>query len=229
MRKCLDKLVRWIDLRAIASSEVARFDGIGLVHLRWRDDSRELFRETMLAALRLIQERDSRRYATVQQHLKWIINRVSNTIGAGYDHTIHACNLELQDLRQISYEIHVAFHACIVVHEATHGVIAARGVPYEGKNRVRVERLCTAEQNRFAARLSAHDPEHYPARLLQLDFDEEPWHAEWTMTKKEWLRAFMRHWWADTRAEPQRGADGSQPPAPATIPGSPAAGSRRSR
>ena len=201
MRRCLDKLVERMGLWAITRNEVGRFDGIGLAHLRWRDDSRELFRETILAALRLIQERDPRRYARVKRHLKWITNAVSNTLGAGYDHTIHACNLELQDLREVSYEVHVAFHACTVVHEATHGVIEARRIPYTEKNRIRIERLCTAEQNRFAGRLSAHAPEHYPARLLQVVFDKEAWHEEWAMTRGQWLKALMRRWLDDAKAE----------------------------
>lgn len=181
-----------MQLRLNASSEVGRFEGIGLAHLRWRDDSRALFRETMLAARRLIQERDSRRLERVKRHLKWITNAVSNTTGASYEHAIQTCNLELQDLRDVSWDVHVAFHACLIIHEATHGTVEARGISYNEKNRGRIERLCTTEQNRFAARLSAFDPDRYPAKLLQLTFDEDLWHGEWTMTRGEWRLAVLR-------------------------------------
>jgi hypothetical protein len=144
----------------------------------------------------------------VKRHLKWITNSVTNTRGAGYDHTKHACNLEIQDLREVSYEVHVAFHARIIVHESTHGLIEARGTPYTQTNRNRIERLCATEENRFARRLSAYDPERYPARLLQLDFNQEHWQEEWSMTRGQWLRALIGRWLNDAKAEPSAPPNG---------------------
>jgi hypothetical protein len=196
------KFLDWMELRGIESSEVGRYDGIGLAHVRWRDDSRELFRETIEASLRLIQERDPRRYKRVKRHLKWIVNGVYNTSGACYDHAIRACKLEFHDFREISYEIHVACYARIIVHEATHGVIESHGLAYDEKNRVQIERICVAEQNRFAAKLVALDPERYPARLVMSEFDETHWIPEWTATRRGRLRALWRRWLADRKAEP---------------------------
>jgi hypothetical protein len=81
-------------------------------------------------------------------------------------------------------------------------VIAARGIAYSERNRDRMERLCTAEQNRFAVKLAAHDPERYPAELLRFDFNDEHWHGEWTMSQGQWLKAFVGRWMADAKGEP---------------------------
>jgi hypothetical protein len=85
----------------------------------------------------------------------------------------------------------------MLVHEATHGVIESRGIELASENRVRVERLCTAEQNRFAAKLSAYDPVRYPRTLLHFDFDERYWESEWKTGGMKKNASFISRWLAD--------------------------------
>jgi hypothetical protein len=202
MRALFDKLNDRIALFGFRLGEVGCFDGIHLAHVRWRNDSRECFRSTIEGSLRLIRERDPRRYARVKRHVQWIVNRVANTLGAEYRWGIRACSLELQDLREVSHDVHVAFHACLIIHEATHGALESRGVACDEKNRSRVERLCVVEQNRFAAKLARSDPERYPAQLLHFEFDESYWQREWTASPLQGRKAFLSRFLADRKAEP---------------------------
>jgi len=208
MRAFFDRLNDRIALFGFRLGEIGCVDGIHLAHLRWRDDSRECFRSTIEASLGLIRERDPRRYARVKRHVRWIVNRVANTMGAEYRWGIRACSLELQDLREVSQDVHVAFHACLIVHEATHGVLESCGIAYDEKIRIRIERLCVLEQNRFAAKLSRFDPERYPVRLLHSEFDDRYWRWEWTATSVQRRKAFLSRFLADLKAEPDTASTG---------------------
>jgi hypothetical protein len=198
MSKFLDKLVERMELRAIANGEIARFDGIGLADARWRKDSQGSFRQTIEESLRLLREYDSRRYERIRRHIKWIVNVVTNS-GARYRSSMRACYIEFVDFPGLDCHIQTAIYAAILVHEATHGFIESREIGYTEKNRVRIERLCTAEQNRFVTRLAAADPERFPVRLLHCNFDESDWHWEWTATPLQKRRTFISRWLGDAR------------------------------
>jgi hypothetical protein len=172
----LDKFVDRMMLWSIRGSETGRFDGIGLADFRGHADS---FSRIIQSSLRLIQEQDPRRYARVKQHISWIVNQVNNALGAQYQPRIRTLFLQFDEARDLQPDVVIAFYACILVHEATHGVIESRGIGMSAGNGVRIERLCTSEQNRFAGRLSAHDPERYPPALLQFSADERYWASEW--------------------------------------------------
>jgi len=78
-------------------------------------------------------------------------------------------------------------------------VIESRGIKLTTDNRVRIERLCTAEQNRFAAKLSAYDPTRYPPELLQDKFDARNWEPEWQKNRAERGISFVKRWLADRK------------------------------
>src|SRR6266404_7788327 len=143
-------------------------DGMRLANFRGQGDS---FTKTIQSSLRLIQEQDPRRYARVKQHIAWIVNQVNSALGAQYQPSIRTVFTQFDEARDLSADVVIAFYACIVVHEATHGVIESRGIKMSEVTRMRIERLCTLEQNRFASRLSVHDPQRYPAALLHFSDD----------------------------------------------------------
>ena len=210
MRRYLDKLAWRVLLWEIEGNQVGRFDGIGLAHLRWRDDSQESFRKMMEEALRLVREYDPRRYSRIKRNIKWIVNRVTDgPMGAEYFYKVRTCNIEFTAIPDLAPQIAAAFWAVILVHEATHGVFESRGIPYIAKNRVRIERLCTTEQNRFAAHLRASDPSRFP--LARFGFGEEYWHENWTASGSQYARALLSRWFADMKAEP--GTAGNSRPA----------------
>jgi hypothetical protein len=121
-------------------------------------------------------------------------------MGIEYNSRIRACSIEFFTIPDVSEDILAAGHACFLVHEATHGVIESRGIQYDGLNRVRIERLCLAEQNRFAARLAAADPERYPLNLLHMDFDESYWKGEWTAGRPRRILTFLSRWCNDRKS-----------------------------
>jgi|ERR1035438_9616459 hypothetical protein len=175
--KLLDKSSDWGLLLAMKGAEVGQVDGIVLFDLRKRGDS---FRPTMERALRMIREHDSRRYARVSKYISRITNSiVIPGLDAVYFFSIRTVHVEFRELPLAGPELLSAFYACLLVHESTHGVLNSRGIKSSKTNRVRVERLCVSEQNRFAARLSAADPIRYPCEILQLPFDERHWHEAW--------------------------------------------------
>jgi hypothetical protein len=114
-----------------------------------------------------------------------------------YEHGIHTCNVEFSDALGPTQEITSALYACFIVHEATHGAIDSKGIRYRPHNRIRIERLCTAEHNRFAARLTALDPERYPKEILHEDFRAGYWDREWTTSRPRRIFSFLSRLFAD--------------------------------
>jgi hypothetical protein len=184
-----------MDLWAFMCNEVARVDGIGLADLRRHPAS---FRETIKSSLRLIREIDFRRYRRVCREIAWIVNRVTgSSSGADYYRSIRTCNIEFTDAVGETQDIRIAIYACVLIHEATHGALDSRGIPYAAYNRVKIERLCVTEQNRFAARLTAIDPERYPEERLHETFIAGHWHADWTATPTQRRVSYLSRLFSD--------------------------------
>lgn len=192
----LDNLVDQMMLWPIRTSKGCRYDGIGLVSFRREADS---FYDVMQSSLRLIQERDARRYARVKKHISWIVNQVNNSLGAEYYPNIRACFLQFEDAPELERDVFIACSACVLIHEATHGLIESRGIKMTNNYRVRIERLCCTEQNRFAAKLSTYDSERYPPVLLQFHFDERYWTSEWEKKGGERGVSFIKRWITDRK------------------------------
>jgi hypothetical protein len=77
-----------------------------------------------------------------------------------------------------------------LVHEATHGELFARGIPYEGELRPRVERLCVREEQRFVLHLTFTHPDL--AERLYREFDPSLWKWSWTATPFQRLVAQIK-------------------------------------
>jgi predicted NBD/HSP70 family sugar kinase len=83
--------ILWIQSRG----EVAQFEGIILADLRNRRNQTGHFRETLLAALRLLKETDPCRFARVRRRLSWIVQTtLSPRIGAQYHHEVRTCAID---------------------------------------------------------------------------------------------------------------------------------------
>jgi hypothetical protein len=196
MPRFLDKFVDRMMLWSMRGNETGRFDGIGLANFRGHGDS---FTKTIQSSLRLIQEQDPRRYARVKQHIAWIVNQVNSTLGAQYQPRIRTLFLQFDEARDLPPDVVIAFYACMIVHEATHGLIESRGIKMTTKDGLRIESLCTVEQNRFAAKLSGHDPARYPSALLQHKFDAGYWEPEWNKGGGERAVSFIKRSIADRK------------------------------
>jgi hypothetical protein len=174
-------------LRLQRTSEIGRFDGIILADTQ--DSS--LFRNSVLAALQLIKQLDSRRFRRLQRHISWIVNCPLPHGGGQYHYPTRTCRL---DIEKTSPEPHPEYAAAAVastlIHEATHGVLRARGIGYSGQLRSRVEGCCVREQNRFLSRLAMTRPEI--AKFYHREFIESRWHRSWTATRLQSLFDLIR-------------------------------------
>ena len=196
MPKLLDKLVDRMTLWTLRRSEVGRVDNVGLASLRGNGHA---FSRVIESSLRLIREQDARRYARVNNHVSWIVNQIYSAAGANYQPSIRAIFLEFDELRDLPPDIVIAIYATVIIHEATHGLLESRGIHMTADNRVQIERLCTLEQNRFGAGLSAREPGRYPSALLHFDFDEGCWEPEWKKTRAERTVSFIKRSLADRK------------------------------
>jgi hypothetical protein len=164
-------------LRLQRENEVARFEDIILADTQ---DS-ALFRSAVPSALQLIKNLDSRRFRRVQRYVRWVVNCPLPYGGGQYHYRTRTCRL---DIEKATPEPDPAYAAAAIastlIHEATHGVIDARGIRYTGRLRSRVERCCVREQNRFIARLSSSRPDI--VKFLHCEFTESRWHRSWNAT-----------------------------------------------
>ena len=139
--------------------QVSSFSGIGVVSLSNRAPAQ--FAELTTRSLSLLEEVDPRRLERVRRHIKWIVN-APTTLGEGsanYSLYFKRCCIDLAE--STSYDVtdmFAAYYASVIVHEATHGMLATRGFRYKGRKRLQHERICCAEQNRVLSRLDAVVP-----------------------------------------------------------------------
>jgi hypothetical protein len=188
-----DRLILW----AARRSEVGRFDGIRLAD----DKKRESFKRTIEQALGLIRDHDPRRYARVTRYIHWIVNGATPSRGMEYNDRIHLCMVEFLEIPGLDQDALAAFYACCLVHESAHGVVDSHEITYAPENRVRIERLCVTEQNRFASRLAAADRARYPIELLHVDFQESWWEEAWTGSRLKTALSLLRRAMSGRSAE----------------------------
>jgi hypothetical protein len=178
LRKQFYKITQRGQLWAQSKSEVARFEGI-IISDPGRSDN---FRATILAALQLVKDADSRRFKRVVKHLKWIVNCTLDEPCAAYLHDTKTCTIDFKEPGSDEHlEFNAAYYAKTLVHEATHGVVSSRGVHYTPEVRSRIEKLCVTEENRFVDRLSLTQPEL--TKGLHRKYDESAWNHAWKRTR----------------------------------------------
>ncbi len=148
------------------------------------------FHTTILASLNLLKDTDSRRFSRVTKNLDWIVNTSLSTPGAEYWHWAHACAINFEESwPERDVEFSIAFHAALLVHEATHAYLECRGIRYDEDKRLRIEALCVKEQNRWAASLDNEEL----GKMLNQKFDPEDWDFSWNGSKLDHFKAAIRN------------------------------------
>ena len=144
----------------------------------------------------LIRRVDPRRYIRVQRQIGYIVDARGTAVGS-YRERHRVCQIDFTRFPcdwlhtdSSTYEWYLAGYAALIVHEATHGYLYSRGVPYTRTTRAFSERMCVTEQQRFAARLQSERFDF--AHDLVAEYDPEDWRESWNRTK--WQR-----WIADVR------------------------------
>jgi hypothetical protein len=115
-------------------------------------------RETFATALEIIQRRDLRRYKRVLAHIRRIMNFPIGYAGAGYIPHLRAYATSFESApSEATIRKKAILYAASLVHEATHGLLCARKIPYNTRTRERIERLCTKEEHRFLSHVLTRD------------------------------------------------------------------------
>lgn len=124
------------------------------LHL-WCNDE---FTSTIEHALRLIDEKDALRFARIQRVIHYVRPlTLSGDAPAEYVRHSKLCYMDWPMVRAPDDpSLTVLSSAILLVHEATHGLLQARGVRHTVARRPLIERLCVDEEARFLRRV---DPE----------------------------------------------------------------------
>lgn len=145
--------------------------------------------------LLLIEAVDPRRYRRIQRVVRSIENRSIHRSG---QYTVKDRAVEINfalfdtdwsDPASSDYEWYLASYAALLIHEATHGELIYRGVPYTRTTRGFSERICVTESQRFAARLRSERFDF--ARDLVDEYKPEDWHDVWNQTFRQSIKADM--------------------------------------
>lgn len=151
LRRGTGKIIKILERIALRFSCVGKVDGIVIYDLATPDVSNSTFLRPTTDALKLIREVDPRRYRRVVRHIKRIVNRPLISLGT-FERESSACNVDYNKQFTKSTPWNSYRFACLLVHEATHGCLIAKGLPYNDKTWEHIERLCSLEEYRFIRR-----------------------------------------------------------------------------
>ena len=153
------------------------FSQIGGIRLAsFRDDESE-FGSAMRGSLDLIRRISTTRYDRTVANLEWIVSSsLPAKFGGLYANPTNTCLLDFNlHWYKKNPDYMEAFYAKIIVHEATHGLLYRRGIKRRKRNRMRIERICRNEENRFALKLNKIEPGL--GNQLYEEFDPAIWES----------------------------------------------------
>jgi hypothetical protein len=182
-------LFRYLLKRIQAAHEVGTVEGI-----RVSDESGSggEFLATIRGALHLLKETSPRHFAHIKRRLKWVHNLTLPVSAASYRHWSRTCII---DFNRCSHPEFAHWDICwcaqVLVHEATHGRIAMRGIHYTRRRRERIERIAVAEENRFLRHMAFVHPEW--AKQLHREYDASKWARSWNPTWRDAIRGLREH------------------------------------
>jgi hypothetical protein len=158
-------------LVALRFGKEISMDGVKLVVALHRDRADVLGRK-VAAALRLINDHAPKHYARVQKFIPSILILGFHNAGAVYISDLKLCDISAEFA--LSESTGAEQMAMTLVHEATHGYLQSRGVPYAEDRRARIERICVQTEIGFAGRLPQADGLVTEARR-RLDYGADYW------------------------------------------------------
>jgi hypothetical protein len=156
----------------ITASPKVSVHSVTLVNVATQAKSEELF-QRLKEALDLLSYYAPVRLWEIQRHLKYIV--VAHSPGSAYWSFAKACAVgEATVLGQPS-----AWLASVILHEAMHARLAAKGIQYSSAQRERIERYCVARQSNFLRKIPGTEPlvEHLQS-WHALDWYSDPQYYE---------------------------------------------------
>ena len=175
--------------------------GIAILDFGRRRHVEPRFVPDTVAALRLIEAVDPRRFRRIRREIDIILNREGLSAGS-YNRPWRTCEIDYGRIGHPDQhpEWYRWWYAGLLVHEATHGALYSRRIPYTGALRARIERLCCTEQRRFAARADTEGRRW--SEVLAPPFDERRWHRSWNLTRWQRTKGQVAQLWNSFRDPP---------------------------
>jgi hypothetical protein len=173
-----------LKIRLCEQRLVGEHRGIKLADLNWNDTDDAAFVEKTKQALDLIQQVDPKRFARVQRHIDYICNSVLVSGGCYWPGKV--CQLDFGRCRFAQNpEWSLYMYSSAIVHEATHGLLRAKGFTRTKRNWKQIERICHSEENRFLSRIESP----WGERLRKPPFDPKAWDfGSWSTRAKTLFR-----------------------------------------
>ena len=188
---------RWLNARHSATT----IDGVRVLDFGELPSgaNHDRFTAYLRDALFLIRFHDPVRYRRVVRHVRHFESAPCRTM-AHFTPSTRTCvidfNKEPLDDGGIIHPWYVAYFAGVIVHEATHGYLLDRFVPYTKANRVRVERICINQQNDFLTRLPKN-PDDYVAAFANTMTEAELAESLTHAAQKVGRAVALRRIWGD--------------------------------
>jgi tetratricopeptide (TPR) repeat protein len=173
--QCITKhfgtVVEWAALKV---SCLDRIDGVAVCDLTFAQPSKDSFLELTRQAMALFKSLDTRRYRRVCRHLHYIANTALLSRGQ-YGRMLKICRVDCdKHFNAKQPQRNVREFAGTLIHEATHGLLFDKNIPYDKETRERVERLCHLESYRFALHFEPGYSDLFPG-----PFDSEAYKRSW--------------------------------------------------
>ena len=117
-----------------------------------------------------------------------------------YGRTLRVCRVDYaRNFNSIQYpQRNVREYAEALIHEATHGLLFEKGIPYDEKNWERIERLCHLESYRFALHFEPGYADLFPG-----PYDPKGHRWQWESSFQTRLAAWLKRFRAAERANKQ--------------------------
>ena len=143
--------------------------GIRICDISCSAESDDRFLRRTKQALDLLAAADYRRYHRVARYTQYILNTELDCSAKYCPGGV--CRIDFDRYPFARNPTGALYrYAATLIHEATHGVLAAKGFRRGSRNWVQIERICRAEQNRF---LAVCEPVY--GAPLQIPFDPKAW------------------------------------------------------
>jgi tetratricopeptide (TPR) repeat protein len=147
IHRILGEVAEWIGLKI---SCLARIDGVAICDATPGQPFKDAFLELTNKAMALIKSLDSRRYHRVCRYLRYIANTPLLSRGQ-YGRRLKICCVDYAKHFNAGHrQKNLRDFAGLLIHEATHGLLFEKSIPYDEETWERVERLCHLEAYRFA-------------------------------------------------------------------------------
>lgn len=140
-------------LRARTSGPIGEACGIPVYapSVSLQEDCRSRFLELTRESMEEVKEKDPYRFSLIQKYIAGIVEFPDSRI-ARFHPLGKLFEINFYHLMQLE-EIGVnprEFYSCLLIHEATHGYLHARGIPINSRTKARVEQICNMQAARFA-------------------------------------------------------------------------------